>query len=103
VVGVRRTSYEIHIKGRVSEQLLGAFEGMDATVQSVETVLRGPVLDQAALHGLLDRIQALGLELVEVRRLPEGADDPGAGGQGAGGHPDHPAEAGDSGEVGESR
>lgn len=71
--------YEIHIKGRVSEQLLSAFEGMDATVgsvQPVETVLRGPVLDQAALHGLLDRIQALGLELVEVRRLrepPEGA------------------------------
>ncbi len=72
MVGVRRTSYEIHIKGRVSDQLLGVFEGMDATVQSVETVLRGPVLDQAALHGMLDRIQALGLELVEVRRLPEG-------------------------------
>ena len=68
---MRTTSYEIRIKGRVSEQLLSAFEGMDARVQSVETVLRGPVLDQAALHGLLDRIQALGLELVEVRRLPE--------------------------------
>jgi hypothetical protein len=71
VVGVKSASYEIHIKGRVSAQLLTAFEGMDATVQSVETVLRGPLLDQAALHGLLDRIQALGLELVEVRRLPE--------------------------------
>ncbi len=68
--------YEIHVKGRVSEQLLSAFEGMDATVQSksMETVLRGPVLDQAALHGLLDRIQALGLELIEVRRLPEPPD-----------------------------
>jgi hypothetical protein len=102
VVGVRRTSYEIHIKGRVSEQLLGVFEGMDATVQSVETVLRGPVLDQAALHGLLDRIQALGLELVEVRRLPEGVGGQGEGSQGAGGHPDHPAEAGGSGEAGGS-
>jgi hypothetical protein len=68
---VRTASYEIHIKGRVSEQLLSAFEGMDASVQSMETVLRGPVLDQAALHGLLDRVQALGLELIEVRRLPE--------------------------------
>jgi hypothetical protein len=68
---VSTADYEIHVKGRVSEQLLAAFEGMDATVQSVETVLRGPVLDQAALHGLLDRIQALGLELIEVRRLPE--------------------------------
>jgi hypothetical protein len=75
MAGVKRARYEIryeiHIKGRVSDQLLGAFEGMDATVRSVETVLRGPVLDQAALHGLLDRIQALGLELVEVRRLPD--------------------------------
>jgi hypothetical protein len=68
--GVMSASYEIRIKGRVSEQLLSAFEGMDASVQSVETVLSGPVLDQAALHGLLDRIQALGLELIEVRRLP---------------------------------
>lgn len=65
------TNYEIHIKGRLSAQLLATFEGMDATIQSVETVLRGPVLDQAALHGLLDHIQALGLELIEVRRLPE--------------------------------
>jgi hypothetical protein len=67
---VNTASYEIHIKGRVSEQLVSTFEGMDVSVQSVETVLRGPVLDQAALHGLLDRIQALGLELIEVRRLP---------------------------------
>jgi hypothetical protein len=69
---VSTADYEIHVKGRMGEQLLSAFEGMDATVQSVETVLRGPVLDQAALHGLLDRIQALGLELIEVRRLPHG-------------------------------
>jgi hypothetical protein len=69
---VSTADYEIHVKGRMSEPLLSAFEGMDATVQSVETVLRGPVLDQAALHGLLDRVQALGLELIEVRRLPHG-------------------------------
>ena len=71
MLGVRTAIYEIRIKGRMSEQLLSAFEGMSATVQSMETVLRGPVLDQAALHGLLDRIQALGLELIEVRRLSE--------------------------------
>jgi hypothetical protein len=44
---------------------------MQASVEPVETVLHGPVQDQAALYGLLDRIQALGLELVEVRRLPD--------------------------------
>jgi hypothetical protein len=63
-------AYEIRIKGHVSAQVLSAFEGMDGTLQAKETVLRGLVLDQAALHGLLDRIQALGLELVEVRQLP---------------------------------
>lgn len=66
---VSAAGYEIHIKGRVSEELLSAFEGMEASEQAVETVLRGPVSDQAALHGLLDRIQALGLELIEVRRV----------------------------------
>jgi hypothetical protein len=69
--------YEIRIKGGMSDQLLAAFEGMESTVQSAETVLRGPAVDQAALHGLLDRVQALGLELIEVRRLP---DSPPAGG-----------------------
>ena len=38
----------------------------------METVLHGDIADQAALHGVIDRIQALGLELIEVRRLPGG-------------------------------
>ena len=63
-------SYEIRIRGRVTEPLLSSFEGMTSTFDRVETVLHGPVRDQAELHGLIDRIQALGLELVEVRRLP---------------------------------
>ena len=62
--------YEIRVRGRVSEAALAALEGMDADVASTETVLHGPVEDQTGLHGLLDRIQSLGLELVEVRRLP---------------------------------
>ena len=64
--------YEIRIKGRLTDSMLAVFEGLTASVESGETVLRGPVRDQAALYGLLDRIQSLGLELVEVRRLPEG-------------------------------
>ena len=59
--------YEIRIKGRLSDSLLAAFEGLMTTVQPVATVLHGPVQDQAALYRLLDRIQSLGLELVEIR------------------------------------
>jgi len=78
VVGVpgEGGSYEIRVRGRLTDSLLTAFEGMQASVEPVETVLHGPVQDQAALYGLLDRIQALGLELVEVRRLPDPAADP---------------------------
>jgi hypothetical protein len=69
-------SYEIRVKGRLTDSLMAAFEGMQASVEPVETVLHGPVQDQAALYGLLDRIQALGLELVEVRRLPDPPGEP---------------------------
>jgi hypothetical protein len=62
--------YEIRIRGRVSATLLSSFEGMESDLEPVETILHGPVRDQTALHGLIERIQALGLELVEVRRLP---------------------------------
>ena len=65
-------SYEIRVRGRLSDSLMAAFEGMRASVEPVEpveTVIHGPVQDQAALYGLLDQIQALGLELIEVRRL----------------------------------
>ena len=72
-------SYEIRIKGRLSDSLLAAFEGLTATVEPVETVLHGPVRDQSSLHGLLDRIQSLGLELVEIRRLPIAPDEGAAG------------------------
>jgi hypothetical protein len=67
---VPEVSYEIRIKGRVSPAVLETFEGLQSDLEPVETVLHGPVRDQAELHGLLDRIQALGLELIEVRRLP---------------------------------
>ena len=51
--------------------MLSSFEGFDAEVQPVETVLSGSIADQAALHGVLEQIEALGLELVEVRQVDE--------------------------------
>ena len=65
------TRYEIRIRGRVSAAVLETFDAMESDVEPVETILHGPVRDQAELHGLLRRLQSLGLELVEVRRLPE--------------------------------
>ena len=55
--------------------MLETFDPMESDVEPVETILHGPVRDQAELHGLLQRLQSLGLELIEVRRLPEGSQD----------------------------
>lgn len=60
--------YEIRVRGHLGPALADAFAPMTATAVPAETVLVGPLADQAALHGLLARVQALGLELVEIRR-----------------------------------
>jgi hypothetical protein len=60
----------------VSAAVLETFDRLQSDVEPVETILHGPVRDQAELHGLLQRVQSLGLELIEVRRLPEGHDPP---------------------------
>ena len=60
--------YEIRVRGLLSGMLLGAFPHLRARANGTETVLSGPVLDQAALYGLLAQIEALGLELLEVHR-----------------------------------
>jgi hypothetical protein len=63
-------NYEFRIKGRVGDSILLAFEGLTATSEPVETVLYGPVPDQESLHRLLAKLQSLGLEVLEFRRLP---------------------------------
>ncbi len=67
---VGTSMYEVRVAGRCGDWILAAFDGFAVTTEPVETVLHGPVEDQAALHGLLNRVQSLGLELLEVRRLP---------------------------------
>lgn len=62
--------YEIHVRGEIPKETLAEFEGVTTFLEPAETVISGIVADQAALQGVLTRIQALGLELVEVRRLP---------------------------------
>lgn len=66
-------AFEIHVRGSVPDDLLEDFEDLTASLVPATTVLTGTLPDQSALYGVLSRLQALGLELVEVRRL---ASDP---------------------------
>jgi hypothetical protein len=64
-------TFEIRIKGRIGDTLLASFGDLEAEVEPAETVLRAERLDQAALHGVLERVRTLGLELVEVRQVKD--------------------------------
>ena len=69
--------YEIRIADRLDERATAAFAGLDVAACGSVTVITGE-LDQAGLHGVLERIRFLGLDLVEVRRVrgsPAGGDD----------------------------
>ena len=68
---MKPSRYEFRVRGRLAERLLASFHGFDAEIQPVETILSGEVADQAALHGVLEQIESLGLELVEVRQVDE--------------------------------
>lgn len=63
--------YEFRVRGHLGATMLGAFDGLHAETREDYTRLSGDMPDQAALHGVLAQIEALGLELLEVRRLPE--------------------------------
>jgi hypothetical protein len=62
------TRYVIRVRGVLSDRLLSAFPGLVSRTDRGDTVLAGMLSDQAALHGVLAQVEALRLELVEVRR-----------------------------------
>jgi hypothetical protein len=70
--------YEIRIKGHLDNRWANWFEGLTITaLDNGETLLTGPVVDQAALHGLLRKVRDLGLPLLSVIPVePEQADMP---------------------------
>ena len=61
--------YEISVQGVLDGRWAAWFEGLQVTDDGSQTVISGPVADQAALHGLLNKICGLGLVLISVRRL----------------------------------
>ena len=66
--------YEIRVEGVLDAGWSAWFDGMEVAgdERSRQTTITGPVVDQAALHGLLAKVFDLGLPLLSVRRLPPG-------------------------------
>ena len=63
-------TYRIVVGAELSRRYATAFEGMEMETTRGQTILTGEVVDQPQLHGILDRINALGLKLVSVESLP---------------------------------
>jgi hypothetical protein len=61
--------YEIRVKGALDARWQTWFEGMTITTSDDETIISGTVVDQAALHSLLQRIRDLGLPLIAVNQI----------------------------------
>jgi hypothetical protein len=65
--------YEIRVRGHLDARWANRFEGLTITLQADgDTLLTGPVIDQAALHGLLKKVRDLGLPLVSARPVEPG-------------------------------
>ena len=63
--------YEIRLKGHLAARWRNQFEGMTITLEEDgNTLLNGPLADQAALHGLLKKVRDLGLSLISINQVP---------------------------------
>jgi hypothetical protein len=68
--------YQVRIKGHLGRQWTDWFGGLTITLEdNGDTLLTGPVVDQAALHGLLRRVRDLGMPLLSVTRVEPGQAD----------------------------
>lgn len=67
--------YEIRVRGPIGETIMQAFPTLTTSQSGQDTLLTGSLADQSALYGVIGQLEALGLQLLEIRRQP--ADDPG--------------------------
>lgn len=65
------THYVIRVSGRLSDDLLTAFPLLSASTEPVTTVLQGRLPDQSALTAVFDRLDELGIDIIEMTSLPE--------------------------------
>jgi hypothetical protein len=69
--------YEIRIQGHLATRWAAWFDGLTLTQEhDGTTLIRGPVVDQAALHGLLQKVRDVGLPLISVTPVEPGRPDP---------------------------
>ncbi len=66
--------YEIRIQGHLDPRWSARFDGMTLTTGDGFTLLAGPVVDQARLHGLLHQLRDIGLPLISVRQVAADAE-----------------------------
>ena len=65
--------YEVRVEGLLGGDWSAWFDGLEVTADGHQSVLTGPLADQAALHGVLLKIRDVGLQLISVRRLDPGS------------------------------
>jgi len=65
----RSAHYEIRVEGILDQRWTAWFDGLAIDSDHSQTIISGPVVDQAALHGLLSKVRDLGLVLISARRL----------------------------------
>jgi epsilon-lactone hydrolase len=66
--------YEMRVRGPIGPTMMQAFPTLTASRSAQDTLLTGSLPDQSALYGVIHQLEALGLQLLEIRRLP--TDDP---------------------------
>jgi hypothetical protein len=66
--GRERRCYEIRVRGPIGPTMMQAFPALIATRTGHDTLLTGSLPDQSALYGLINQLEALGLQLLEIRR-----------------------------------